>query len=430
MKLSTHFIIFYRTYQIFLSVVFVVLFFTSNAQIDIKKYVKKNIVQILSINPEITDYSDLEIIGEKIGDSRIVMLGEASHGDASTFLAKTRLIQYLHEKKGFNVLAFESDFYALNRCWDLNIQHNLSIDSFYYTNQIHSVWTRCEAMTTLFYKYLPKSDQTSKPIIITGFDNQIFGLYSQLNFRNEIDSYLMSQQIPYVSKLDYKNTFLPQIDSIILFRPFDSLQFVRMISILDTIDNELLRKNRKDEFWYLCFQNFKQYALQRFYYQENDDWKVGNKYRDQQMSNNLKWLLLTKYPNEKFIVWAHNGHINKNPEYYNSMGDCFTLDSSLNLTTYIIGFTSREGYYFGEYLNDASIQKISKPMRNSFENWISKKIDYGFIDFKEFNELNPNAKMRFYMKTKNHNNYYMDWTHSFDGIVYIREMLPCTIIKK
>ena len=88
------------------------------AQKDIKDYVKLNTNSVTTIDPKDTDYSDLEAIGNAIGDARIVMLGEQDHGDAPTFLAKTRLIQYLHEKKGFNVLAFESDFFGLNYGWD------------------------------------------------------------------------------------------------------------------------------------------------------------------------------------------------------------------------------------------------------------------------------------------------------------------------
>ena len=34
-------------------------------------------------------------------------------------------------------------------------------------------------------------------------------------------------------------------------------------------------------------------------------------YRDRQMFKNLLWLLRYKYPNEKFIIWAHNAHIAK-----------------------------------------------------------------------------------------------------------------------
>ena len=90
-------------------------------QQKIKEYVLHNSIRISSISPDSTNYDDLSAIGNSIGNAQIVMLGEQDHGDASTFLAKTRLIKYLHEKKGFNVLAFESDFFGLNYGWnDLN----------------------------------------------------------------------------------------------------------------------------------------------------------------------------------------------------------------------------------------------------------------------------------------------------------------------
>jgi erythromycin esterase-like protein len=41
------------------------------------------------------------------------LLGEQNHGDAPALFAKTKLVKYLHEKHGFNILAFESDFYGL-----------------------------------------------------------------------------------------------------------------------------------------------------------------------------------------------------------------------------------------------------------------------------------------------------------------------------
>ncbi|MEJ7560886.1 MAG: hypothetical protein WKF66_21425 [Pedobacter sp.] len=65
-------------------------------QDNIKKYVQENTIQIKAIEPDSTDYSDLEAFGNSIGNSKIVMLGEQDHGDAATFLAKTRLIKYLH----------------------------------------------------------------------------------------------------------------------------------------------------------------------------------------------------------------------------------------------------------------------------------------------------------------------------------------------
>ena len=73
----------------------------------IKDYVKKNLHIVNSINPKDTNFDDLV----EIGDAKLVLLGEQCHGDGDTFAAKSRLVKYLHEKKGFNVLAFEADFF-------------------------------------------------------------------------------------------------------------------------------------------------------------------------------------------------------------------------------------------------------------------------------------------------------------------------------
>ena len=53
-------------------------------------------------------YKDLAMLKPLLHDKRIVFLGESSHGVAEFNLAKTRLIQFLHQEMGYNVLAFES----------------------------------------------------------------------------------------------------------------------------------------------------------------------------------------------------------------------------------------------------------------------------------------------------------------------------------
>lgn len=57
----------------------------------------------------------LAALGRAVGDARIVLLGEPWHGDGAAMAQRARVVEYLHEAKNFDVLVFESDFYALHR---------------------------------------------------------------------------------------------------------------------------------------------------------------------------------------------------------------------------------------------------------------------------------------------------------------------------
>ncbi|MGF1925934.1 MAG: hypothetical protein ACQUHE_17295, partial [Bacteroidia bacterium] len=204
-------------------------------QKDIKKYVVRNTNLIKTIEPDSLNFSDLEAIGEAIGDSRIVMMGEQDHGDAPTFLAKTRLVKYLREKKGFDVLAFESDFFALNEGWTRLDKQKVKIDSFLRSN-IFDIWTNCKQCDQLFYSYVSGSFERKSPIDITGFDSQIHGKYS-VNLKIYIDSLLKAKQIPITRKSSYQSNFLPFIDSSKVSRQQSKINL--FINQLDTIIKEL-----------------------------------------------------------------------------------------------------------------------------------------------------------------------------------------------
>ena len=62
--------------------------------------------------------ADLKPLFDRIGDARIVMLGEASHGTHEYYTWRTHISKYLIEQKGFNFIAVEGDWpdcYRLNR---------------------------------------------------------------------------------------------------------------------------------------------------------------------------------------------------------------------------------------------------------------------------------------------------------------------------
>jgi erythromycin esterase len=75
------------------------------------QWIKKNGIPIRSTHPDDADFSDLMPLVDKIGDARVVLLGEQSHGDGTVFLMKARLVRFLHEVMGFDVMAWESGLY-------------------------------------------------------------------------------------------------------------------------------------------------------------------------------------------------------------------------------------------------------------------------------------------------------------------------------
>src|SRR4051812_10006625 len=66
----------------------------------------------------LTGPDDLDPLVERIGDARVVLLGEASHGTSEYYRWRTRISQRLIGEKGFTFIAVEGDWpdcYRVNR---------------------------------------------------------------------------------------------------------------------------------------------------------------------------------------------------------------------------------------------------------------------------------------------------------------------------
>lgn len=409
---------------------------TVTAQEQLKQYVQQNAVEVKTIHPDSTDNADLEAIGNAIGNAKIVMLGEQDHGDAPTFLAKTRLIKYLHEKKGFNVIAFESDFFGLNEGWRQLPKQKNYIDSFLSGN-VFGIWSGCDACTSLLYNYIPNSFQTDHPLQVTGFDSQQILSYSNRKLTKALDSVIKALELPLATSPEYQPGILHTIDTIAhsYNLPSDTVSFNKRAYYLQLLKDQLLAKLPADNFWVMVADNLIYSNIQ---YSKRREYSVYMNARDGQMGRNLQWLSRVKYPNEKIIVWAHNFHVSKYSGHYPenflndvmAMGSVFTNDAELMKQTYILGFTSYEGEAGRITMRKYAVEK---PTSNSFENWINKSYNYAFVDFSQYNNRYPGAKDAFYMKgsikAPYHRNHKAVWSRIFDAVFFVRTMYPCKMVK-
>ena len=401
----------------------------AKAQQLIKDYVVKNAVPILTVEPDSVNYADLEPIGDAIDNATFVMLGEQDHGDAPTFLAKTRLIKYLHEKKGFNVLAFESDFFSLNEGWDKLPKQELAIDSFLWRN-IFPIWTACKSCTNLFFNYIPTTWNTSSPLTITGFDSQQYLYYSLRHLGKSLDSALKSYDLPITKRINFASGIIPLIDSAKIWtlkQPADISRIDTCMQYLGTIKKEMSAVVKPDNFWLLIVDNLIQQveaskilALTK---------KQSLNARDIRMAINLMWLIDVKFKNQKIIVWAADYHTmrlesNMKEHFFDAdtvMGDVVSkIEREKKI--YSIGFTSYGGA--GGRLGTKPY-KLFPPRADGFERWIDRKAAYAFVDFQKFNIQYPNSAAYFYMKAMGHSSYLAKWNYVFDGIFFIRDMYPC-----
>lgn len=117
------------------------------------------------------DFSDLAFLKGKIGDKSIVQLGESSHGTREFNHVKTRLIKFLHQEMGFEVVAIESGFfdgYFVDARRD-----SLSADAA--RQFLFSVWSTDEVFE--LFRYVKETQSSDRPLRLAGFDVQISSAY-------------------------------------------------------------------------------------------------------------------------------------------------------------------------------------------------------------------------------------------------------------
>lgn len=402
------------------------------AQNDVKKLV-------LEVATSFTNYSDtanLQEIGNAIGNSKIVMLGEQDHGDGSTFLAKAELIKYLHTKKGFNVIAFETDFFSMNYAWEEVITNRITLDSATKTS-VYPIWTNCKECKTTF-EYINEQKNTNTPLILTGFDNQLVFKNVFKNLKPVLLKYIKDSKIDFSNTNYYASEFALDIDSLLkIFRfnfenKFQKIAMLeRMKNVFRTIYNELTVLKNIDDFNYLVIENCISYCSELISIYKGEDDFISNNIRDEQMAKNIIWLTKTKFKNTKIIIWAANSHIIK--QYHQqfttkfakapSMCSFLLKDSTLKNEIYVLGFTGYSGKT--SRATSSRVQNISKPKSNSIEAWLyNASLKNSFVNFRKLKGSNE----QFYMNCFNWNSYRLDWQNYFDGMIYIENINPCTKI--
>jgi erythromycin esterase len=411
----------------------------SNPEVKQKTESLKNTVSpIKSIDPKDEDYSDLQFLKKIIErDSvKVVMLGEASHGDGSTFLAKSRLIKFLHKECGFDVLAWESGLFDCASGWERIKQSGKYYDEI--RRAVFALWVSTKQCEDLL-DYLQNTLTTPRPLELSGFDTQITGASYQ-NCR------VMFEQLenlqPALLTQGEENLFVKI--ACLEEEVKNGTNKTYNIYVLDKVCSKfdsLASVDNKYEYWrnivYGVRSTFKSIV---FRIQDSEAVNPDFNERDIQMGNNLIWLLNNKYKNRKVIVWAASFHNSRNLDELSAYNDSASYINNMYKKTttmgdvvykafgnkmYSIFFTS----YSGNALNIMSADnfEIDKPSDESIENIMrGLGYEYSYIDLR--NPQNPDwFKDGFISRPLGHREMNGKWNNVTDGIFYIEEMEPSSL---
>jgi erythromycin esterase len=353
-----------------------------------KDWIKNNHHKIRSLSADDLDFSDLQFLHPLIGDRRLVQLGESSHGVSQFNQAKVRLIKFLHQEMGFDVIAFESSIYE-SFFANENADSLSALDIM--KNSIYGVW-HCQEALELF-KYIKETRDTSRPLILAGFDIQISSSRGIVN-RPENFEEIVAKLDPVYAKevLTNDKAFLAIRNTTI--SPEDKEKYKSFYAALtDWFDL------RMDELLSIYANNpriplvMRQTSWSMIDYIDKLSEKGREKMmniRDKGMAGNVFYLLNTLYPEEKIMIWAHNYHI----QY-----DIAEWDTSVrNMGSWLINPLRDELYTIGLFMyegmaayNDRKRYNIKPAYENSFEAIMYYTgDDYNFVDvlYQEWNEGN------------------------------------------
>jgi len=276
-------------------------------------WLQQNAHPISTSDPANTDYSDLQAFGDAVGNARIVLLGEESHGSGTTFDMKTRLVKYLHEQKGFDVLILETNFFVGNRIWQL-AQTGQKVDDLAPNNIFYMYSKSAQGRNVL--QYADSQRTTSNPLIVTAADSAAVGATDSVtDFFPLLESFLSGRSSPTLASSNwaiYKNLALNALfpyPPTLTNPPQNQIDAFNAVS--DSLVGELCGPQpdtyvfpNSPSFWCRTVKSLRAQADPTF-----NPSVIST--RDIESAANAQWLLDHAYPGHKFIFWGAIIHVGR-----------------------------------------------------------------------------------------------------------------------
>ncbi|MEP6781410.1 MAG: erythromycin esterase family protein [Gemmatimonadaceae bacterium] len=332
-----------------------------------------------------TDFSDLQFLKPILKGKRIIALGESSHGVAEFDMAKVRLIKYMHEELGYDVIAFESSTYECERA-----QFNAKTLSAVQLMRacIFGVWHTEEVLP--LFTYIKETHNTAHPLILAGFDEQTSAPTANTRpdlFRSLIDPIdsAYANEVYWQDKSMLSTMQSPNSEKTMLGMR------ERLVAFYDTLANFLDKNRKRIEASRPEDPNIAIIARQAAISMKVLVRQIsagmspeGTDFRDRGMADNLDFLLNELYPKKSMILWAHNFHLQ-----YRQTIDPSVKTAPRTMGTWVVDRHRSELYTLGLFMyrgsaaqNNRVVYPIARMKSGSLESILhAAPWRYSLVDF-------------------------------------------------
>lgn len=381
-------------------------------------WLRENVLPIRSIDPHDEDFSDLEPLRTMLDGVQLVLLGEADHRSGSDFLAKTRLVKFLHRELGFDVLAFEAPMYDMTVAWD-SLRAGTPPSEALWLGA--STWAGAAQMQPLA-SYLGEQARGRRPLEIAGFDHQ-HQVASLLYFADDLARFLAERGVggPLVDRDTPEHGMLQGLAQVrYRYRVAPRPDVPTRRAFLAAIDESLVAISAMpDEQAQQWAQILRSLACHTRFVMGHPD--IGSCNRDEQMAENLLWLVNDRYSNRKIIAWPATAHAARMAEIPPAGGSGPSMGQYigevLGSKSYVIGVTSYSS-------TGARIVSDQDPAPEFEELMAAAGFDYGLLDLRRAAAEGSWAAGEFLARPIGHTTRLEVWSDLLDALLFVREHEP------
>lgn len=322
--------------------------------------------------------ADLEPLLNRIGDAKVVLLGEATHGTSEFYRMRHRITRALMEKKDFSIVAIEGDWPDAARI-DHYIRHMEYPPSEWRAFARFPVWMWRNTDVQHFVHWLREHNAaipSKERAAFYGLD--LYSLYDSINvilrYLDEVDP-----KAAKIARERYGCLTPWQSDPATYGHAALTGSYPTCEQAVSQMLQDLLEKRRAyaehdGERFLDAVQNARLVAnaeryYRTMYYGSRASWNL----RDTHMFETLKALLDFNGPRSKAIVWAHNSHVGDSEATEMSARGEFNIGrlcrKEFGAACYAIGFGCDRGTVAAasEWGGPMEIKTINHALAGSYE---------------------------------------------------------------